>query len=140
MRALGHHEQFVLSCLWSFDEQVGLHESRHVGIERHSTLLVPLANHPDPAPCDVDIANGEAEHFGAAQPRKEHQSGHGPVPIRAQTGEQILNLLTLQTPGESSRLTDPQLRTRTWSSEVTEHARALALGRCVGPWRRAALD
>ncbi len=76
--------------------------------------------------------SGEAEHFGASRPRKEHQSSHGSVPIQAQITEQILNLLTLQTSGESSRLTDPQLGTRTRSGGLTQHARALAVGRASG--------
>ena len=71
--------------------------------------------------------SGEARHFGASQPRKEHKSSHGSVSIRAQTTEQILNLLTLQTFGESSRLTDQQLGTRTRSGGLVKHTRALAL-------------
>ena len=101
MGALGHDEQGPLSGLGSLGQQVGLHEPGHVGIERDPAFLVALADHPDPAPADVDIGDAQAEHLGAAQSREQHQPGDRPITIAcAELPEQGLDLLAVESPRE----------------------------------------
>ena len=121
MRALGHHEELAFVGGGSLCEQVGLHKPSHVGIKRDSALLVAFADHPDPTSSDVDISDIETEHLGTAQTRKEHQSGHGSVPVRAQTGQQSLSLIAVKAPREPSRLAHTELGARPWLGQVTEH-------------------